>query len=207
MLFSLTEDSYDISQMEVDLALFPKCRDRERSRAARGEASATVTNVAVEEDMEIEAEENIEPQETISGILGTLSEDSSAKESLMGSPRAQIPERKRKLTSSTRTQRSSLTREDEASEEATPERPKRQKTGKNLSMMKQQVAQASGRAAADFETPSAPTFTTSQYGAEQGSTRVWGCKGMGKGGRHHKKMQPKKKTVTVQEGWEDPEVL
>ena len=120
----------------------------------------------------------------------------------MGSPRVQIPERKRRLTSSTRTQRSSLTREDEASKETTPERPKRQKTGKNLSMMKQQVAQASGRAAADFETPSAPTFTTSHYGAERGSTQ-----GMGKGGRHRKKTQPKKKTVTVQEGWEDPEVL
>ena len=157
--------------------------------------------------MEIEAEENIEPQETISGILGTLSEDSSAKESLMGSPRAQIPGRKRRLTSSIRSQRSSLTREDEASKEVTPEQPKRQKTGKNLSMMKQQAAQASGRAAVDFETPSAPTFATSQYGAEQGSTCVWGGKGMGKGGRHHKKTQPKKKTVTVQEGWKDPEVL
>ena len=95
VLFSLTEDSYDISQMEVDPALFPKRRDREGARAARSEASATVTNV--EEVMEIEAEENIDPQETISGILGTLSEDSSAKESLMGSPRAQIPGRKRRL--------------------------------------------------------------------------------------------------------------
>ena len=74
-------------------------------------------------------------------------------------------------------------------------------------MMKQQAAQASGRAAADFETPSAPTFATSQYGAERGSTRVWGGKGMGKRGRHRKKTQPKKKTPTVQEGWEDPEVL
>ena len=152
--------------MEVDSALFPKRPDREGARAARNEASTTVTNMAVEEVMEIEAEENIDPQETISGILGTLSEDSSAKESLMGSPRAQIPGRKRRLPSSIRSQRSSLTREDEASEEVTSERPKRQKTGKNLSMMKQQAAQASGRAAADFETPSAPTFATSQYGAE-----------------------------------------
>ena len=47
---------------KFDLALFPKHRDRGRSRAARGEASATVTNLAVEEDMEIEDEENIEPQ-------------------------------------------------------------------------------------------------------------------------------------------------
>ena len=202
VLFSLTEDSYDISRMEVDPALFPKCRDKEGARAARSEASATMTNI-----MEIEAEENIDPQETISGILGTLSEDSSAKESLMGSPRAQIPGRKRRLPSSIRSQRSSLTREDEASEEVTPERPKRQKTGKNLSMMKQQAAQASGRAAADFDTPSAPTFATSQYGAERGSTRVWGGKGMGKRGRHRKKTQPKKKTPTIQEGWEDPKVL
>ena len=163
--------------------------------------------MAVEEVMEIEAEENIDPQETISGILGTLSEDSSAKESLMGSPRAQIPGRKRRLPSSIRSQRSSLTREDEASEEVTPERAKRQKTGKNLSMMKQQAAQASGRAAVDFETPSAPTFATSQYGAEQGSTCVWGGKGMGKGGKHHKKTQPKKRASTIQEGWQDPEVL
>ena len=104
--FSLTEDSYDISQMVVDPALFPKRHDREGARADRGEASATVTNVAVKEVMEIEAEENIDPQETISGILGTLSEDSSAKESLMGSPRAQIPGRKRRLPSSIRSQRS-----------------------------------------------------------------------------------------------------
>ena len=112
VLFSLTEDSYDISRMEVDPALFPKRHDREGARAARSEASATVTNVAVEEVMEIEAEEDIDPQETISGILGTLSEDSSAKESLIGSPRAQIPGRKRRLPSSIRSQRSSLTRED-----------------------------------------------------------------------------------------------
>ena len=44
--------------------LVPKCCDREGARATRSEASATVTNVAVEEVMEIEAEENIDPQET-----------------------------------------------------------------------------------------------------------------------------------------------
>ena len=109
VLFSLTEDSYDILRMEVDPSLFPKhAQRRERSRPAGGETSATVTNVAVEDDVGIEQQE---------------SEDSSAKESLMGSPRAQIPGRKRHLTSSMRNQRSSLTCEDEASEDITPERP------------------------------------------------------------------------------------
>ena len=207
VLFSLTADSYDISRMEVDPSLFPKCAQRrERSGPTGGETSATVTNVAVEDDM------GIEQQETITSILGTLSEDSSAKESLMGSPRAQIPGRKRHLTSSTRSQRSSLTHEDEASEDITSERPKKQRTGKNLAMMKQQAAQASGRMAAEFNTPhgsrdTAPTFATSQYGADRGSTQVWGGKGLGKGGKHHKKGKPKKKVATIQEGWEDPEVL
>ena len=163
VLFSLTEDSYDILRMEVDPSLFPKCAQRrERSRPTGGEMSATVTNVAVEEDV------GIEPQETITSILGTLSEDSSAKDSLMGSPRAQIPGRKRCLTSSTRSQRSSLTCEDETSEDITPERPKKQRSGKNLAMMKQQTAQASGRMAAEFDTPhgsgdAVPTFEISIY--------------------------------------------
>ena len=182
VLFSLMEDSYAISRMEVDPSLFPKrAQKKEISRPTGGETSAAITNVAIEEDVEIE------PQETITSILGTLSEDSSAKESLTGSPRAQIPGKKRCLTSSTRTQRSSLTWEDEATEEATPERPKRQKTGKNLAMIKQQVAQESGRTAAEFETPMAPTFATSQYGTDRGSTRVCGGKGLGKGGRHGQK--------------------
>ena len=184
VLFSLTEDSYDISRMEVDPSLFPKHdQKKEKSRSTRVETSTTRTNVAIEEDVEIE------PQETITSTLGTLSEDSSAKESLMGFPRAQIPGKKRHLTLSARSQRSSLILEDEASEDITPERPKKQKTGKNLAMMKQQAAQETGRMAADFDTPQgsedvAPTFTTSQYGADQGSTHVWGGKGLGKGGRH-----------------------
>ena len=66
--------------------------------------------------------------------------------------------------------------------------------------------------ATEFDTPhgsrdAAPTFATSQYGADRGSTCVWGGKGLGKGGKHHTKGQPKKKAATVQEGREDPEVL
>ena len=208
ILFSLTEDSYDISRMEVDPYLFPKrAQKKERSRPTGGETSATRTNVVAEDDT------GIEPQETITSILGTLSEDSSTKESLMGSPRAQIPGRKRHLTSSARTRRSSLTREDEASEEVTLERPKRQRTGKNLAMMKQQAAQESGRTPAEFKTPKVhklqllPLPLPSMEQTEVLHQLGGGGKGLGKGGRHHKKGQPKKKIPTVWKGWEDPEVL
>ena len=209
ILYSLTEDSYDISRMAVDPSLFPPRRSSE-SPGAGSSGTAPRTNVAVTHSADIEGPEGPE-QETISEILGEISEESSAKESSMGSPHAQIP-KKQKLTSSTQTQRSSLTQEDEAtaSEGPTPERPKRAKvTGKNLALIKHQAAEATGRPISEFEGPeeepsqSTATFASSLYGMERGSTRVWGGKGLGKGGKRRKKAEPKKKTL---EGWEDPQV-
>ena len=49
----------------------------------------------------------------------------------------------------------------------------------------------------------ANTFASSLYGMERGLTRVWGGKGLGKGGKRRKKAKPKKKTL---EGWEDNQV-
>ena len=134
--------------MEINPSLFPV---RRSSESPGTEPSAPRTNVAVAHSADIEALE----QETISEILGEISEESSAKESSMGSPCARIP-KKRKLTSSTRSQRSSLTREDEATtlEGPMPERPKHAKvTGKNLALIKYQAAEATGRLILEFEGP------------------------------------------------------
>ena len=190
--------------MEIDPSLFPV---RRSSESPGTEPSAPRTNVAVAHSVDIEAPE----KETISEILGEISEESSAKESSMGSPHAWIP-KKWKLTASTCSQRSSLTREDEAtaSEGPTPERPKRAKvTGKNLALIKHQAAEATGRPILEFEGPEeessqpAATFASSLYGMETGSTRVWGGRGRRKSGKRRKKADPKKKTL---EGWEDPQV-
>ena len=176
ILYSLTEDSYDISHMEIDSPLFPQ---RRSSRSPRGELphSTPRTNAAVVQPTEIETPE----PETISDILGEISEESSAKESSIGSPWAQISTRKWKLTSSTCTQWSSLTREDEAtaSEGPTPQRPKHAKvSSKNLALIKHQAAEATGRPISEFEEPeeepskSTTTYASSLYGTERGSTRV-----------------------------------
>ena len=151
-------------------------------------------------------------ERSIKDLLGELSEDSSAKESAFGSPRATIP-KKRKKTATQRERETSLTREEEASEEQTPERPTKRPTGKNLSMMKQQAAEASGRTEDDFGSPEASTsqgtahrpagFSSSLYGLEYGSTRVFGGKGKGKGGKRKPK-KPKKKSL---ESWQDPQVV
>ena len=178
ILYSLMEDSYDISHMAVDSSLFPPRRSSE-SPGAGPSGTAPRTNVAVTHSADIEGPEGLE-QETISEILEEISEESSAKESSMGFPHAQIP-KKHKLTSSTLTQRSSLTREDKAtaSEGPTPERPKRAKvTGKNLALIKHQAAEATEKPISEFEGPeeepsqSTTTFASSLYGMEGGSVRV-----------------------------------
>ena len=109
-------------------------------------------------------------------------------------------------------------REEEESEGQTPERPATKPTGKNLSLMKQQAAAASGKSTEEFGSPSATTskdtaycpggYGSSLYGQERGSTRVWGGKGRGKGGKRKPK-NPKKTTPKGQalEGWQDPEVV
>ena len=151
-------------------------------------------------------------ESSLGELLGNVSKDSSANESSIGSPRAGVPKRKRK-TAMQKERQTSLTREDEASEEQTLERPSKGPSGKNLSMMKQQAAEATGRSTEEFGSPEASTsresahrpagFSSSLYGAEHGSTRVWGGKGQGKGGRRKPK-KPKKKTL---ESWQDPQVV
>ena len=81
ILYSLMEDAYDISRMEIDPSLFPH---RRTSESPRGESSLSTprTNVAVAQPRDTEIQE----QETISDILEEISEVSSAKESAMGSP-------------------------------------------------------------------------------------------------------------------------
>ena len=118
------------------------------------------------------------------------------------------PKKKRKTTTQQKKRE-----EEEASEEPTPERPAKRPSGKNLSLMKQQAAEASGRTADDFGSPEATTsrstahklagFSSSLYGLEHGSTRVFGGKGRGKGGRR----KPKKSKKKALQGWEDPQVV
>ena len=127
-------------------------------------------------------------------------------------PRATVLKKKRKTTAQ-RERETSLAEEGEASAEQTPERPVKKPSGKNLSLMKQQAAEATGRTADDFGSLEASTsgstvhrpagFSSSLYGLEHGSTRVFGGKGRGKGGRRKPK-KPKKKTL---QGWEDPQVV
>ena len=204
LLISLTEDSYDIYQMEVDPALIPKSKIPPKTKKRTYDErvrSATSSGFGV-------ASERL-----ITDLLGEVSEDSSAKESALGSPRPVVPKKKRK-TATQREKETSCTREEEgASEEQTPERPAKRPSGKNLSLMKQQAAEASGCAEEDFGSPEATTsggtahrpagFSSSLYGLERGSTRVWGGKGKGKGGRRKPK-KPKKKDL---QSWQDPEVV
>ena len=203
LLISLTEDSYDIYQMEVDPALIPKSKIPPKTKKRTYDErvkSATSSGFGV-------ASERV-----LTDLLGEASEDSSAKESAFGSPRPVVPKKKRK-TATQREKETNRTREEEgASEEQTPERPVKRPTGKNLSLMKQQAAEASGRAEEDFGSPVATAsstahrpagFSSSLYGLERGSTRVWGGKGRGKGGRRKPK-KPKKKDL---QSWQDPEVV
>ena len=135
ILISLTEDSYDVYQMEVDPTLVPKSKTLQKAKKRTYEervrsASSSGFGVASESSLR--------------DLLGEVSEDSSAKESAFGSPQAVTPKNKRKTTTQ-REKESSRTREEgEALEELTPEKPTKRPSGKNLSLMKQQVAEASG---------------------------------------------------------------
>ena len=207
VLISLTEDSYEVYQMEVDPALIPKSKvikpkKRSYEERVRAESSSGF---------------GVARESTITELLGELSEDSSAKESCFGSPKSTVPKKKRKKATQ-RERESSLVREEEESEGQTPERPKTKPTGKNLSLMKQQAAAASGKSTEEFGSPGVTTdkgtayrpgaYSSSLYGQEHGSTRVWGGKGRGKGGRRKPKA-PKKKTLKEQklESWQDPQVV
>ena len=202
VLISLTEDSYDVYQMEVDPALIPKSKIPPKAKKRTYDErvlSATSSGFGVASESSIQE------------LLGDVSEDSSAKESAFGSPRTPVPKKKKK-TVAQRERETSRAREGEVSEEQTPERPVKRTSGKNLSLMKQQAAEATGRTTDEFGSPEASTsggtvhrpagFSKSLYGLEHGSTRVFGGKGRGKGGRR-KPVKPKKKNL---QGWEDPQV-
>ena len=203
ILVSLTEDSYEVYQMEVDPALIPKSKASQKAKKRTYEErvrSATSSGFGVASEGSLRE------------LLGDVSEDSSAKESALSSPRTPVPKKKKK-TATQWERETSRTREEEVSEEPTPERPIKTPSGKNLSLMKQQAAEATGRTTDDFGSPEASTsggivhqpagFSKSLYGLEHGSTRIFGGKGRGKGGRRKPK-KPKKKTL---QGWEDPQVV
>ena len=207
VLISQTEDSYEVYNMEVDPSLIPK------SKVAKAKKRSYEDRVRAESSSGF----GVARESTITELLGELSEDSSAKESCFGSPKSTVPKKKRKKATQ-RERESSLVREEEESEGQTPERPTTKPTGKNLSLMKQQAAEAAGKSTEEFGSPGATTkkdtayrpggYGSSLYGEEHGSTRVWGGKGRGKGGKRKPK-HPKKTTQKGQEleGWQDPEVV
>ena len=201
ILISLTEDSYDIYQMEVDPTLIPKSKTLSKAKKRTYQErvqSATSSGFGVASES------------ALRDLLGEVSEDSSAKESAFDSPKAVAPKQRRKTV--TQRKRSNETEEEETSEGQTPERPIQKPSGKNLSLMKQQAAEATGRATEEFGSPEVTRkegtahrpsgYSSSLYGLERGSTRVFGGKGKGKGGRR----KPKKPKKKVLEGWEDPQV-
>ena len=207
VLISQTEDSYEVYQMPIDPALIPKTKVVKAKKRS------------YEERMRAESSSGfgVAREGTIKELLGELSEDSSAKESCFESPKSTVPKKKRKKAAQ-REKESSLVREGEESEGQTPERPTTTPTGKNLSLMKQQAAAATGKSTEEFGSPGATTskdtihrpggYSSSLYGLQHGSTRIWGGKGRGKGGKRKPK-DPKKTTQKGQklEGWQDPEVV
>ena len=207
VLISQTEDSYEVYNMEVDPALVPKTKVVKAKKRTYDDRVKAQTSSGF----------GVARESTIKELLGELSEDSSAKESCFGSPKATVPKKKRK-TATQREKKSSLVREEEESEGQTPERPTTKPTGKNLSLMKQQAAEAAGKSTDEFGSPGTSTkkdtayrpggYGSSLYGQEHGSTRVWGGKGRGKGGKRKPK-HPKKTTQKEQklESWQDPEVV
>ena len=118
--------------------------------------------------------------------------------------------KRRRLTPSEWGTRASVTREDEVetseedSEEAPPTKKQKTLTGKNLAALRRQTAQLEGQKEEELslrDTHGGKTFKDSVYGQDRGSTRVFGGKGKGKGGKHRQKATPQK-----QKGWQDPEV-
>ena len=127
----------------------------------------------------------------IGSLLQEISEESSAKESMVGSPRVARPKRKRKRPQTGK----------EAEEPAQKKTP----SGKNLAAMRREMSQEGGK---ELQTPKTVGFKESLYGQERGSTRIWGGKGKGKRGNKRKKTPQKKKPgpVPILEGWQDPQV-
>ena len=164
--------------------------DEQGSGNGEGESSE-------EEGHPAEASQSEAPR--IGEMLQELLEESSAKESTMGSPRVSKQKRKRK--------HSRMEREEETTEDSEGSATKKKKTpsGKNLAAMKRQMSKESGK---ELQTPKTVGFKDSLYGQEHGSTRIWGGKGRSKAGQKRKKTVPKKKKAgqIPIEGWQDPEV-
>ena len=211
VLISQTEDSYEVYQMEVDPSLIPKdkvakAKKRSREDRVRAESSSGF---------------GVARESTITELLGEISEDSSAKESCFDSPKSTVPKKKRKKATQ-REKESSLVREEADSEGQTPERPTVKPTGKNLSLMKQQAAAATGKSAEEFGSPGPPlvvekleVLCTGQEGTavlymdkNMDRPESGEVKGRGKGGKRKPK-NPKKTTSKgpTLEGWQDPEVV
>ena len=131
----------------------------------------------------------------IGDLLQELSEESSAKESLVGSPRVSRPKRKRKHSRA----------QQDVEEREEPVQKKRTPSGKNLATMRREMSQEGGK---ELQTPKTVGFKESLHGREHGSTRVWGGKGRGKSRNKRKKKTPqKKKSGPIPlEGWQDPQV-
>ena len=177
-------------------------RMRERLRAETNIAVSTEEELIEEPEIrEIEdQEEEYEMEQEAS--IGEMLEDMGGD-----SPHIQMPKRQN-ITEGAR--RVSATREEEATvaevEVSTSKRTKA--TGKNLAAMRRQVAEETGCEQSALGTPRG--FKESLYGKEQGSTRVWGGKGRGKGGRKCKGTPTStstKKKQKLEEGWQDPAVL
>ena len=154
-------------------------------------------------------------------------EDTSAKESIGGSPEPR--RRKRRLSASERQRESSLGRSGNRKTAETGSSTKRGKyvsTGKDIRSLQRTVAAEQGVPEAKLSTPK--TYKSSLYGQtqrekkqEQAESRkeqrapiLFGGKGRGKGGR--KQPTPKKRTgkamitqkaAATRQGWQDPQVI
>ena len=209
LLISRTQDSHEVYQMSKDMEPTTiHMRGRKHPAEAVGvpPPQQSVSNVAVSQQDTISQEQS----ESISEML----------DSQLESPHEQLPKR-RKVSSTLRSIWASVTREDEAEvteeeetvvEETPSTTPSRRVTGKNLTVLKRQVAVDAGKSVQELATPGdagSKAFKDSVYSQDRGSTRIWGGKGQGKTGR--KKRKPatptKKKSGDQLERWQDPDVV
>ena len=216
ILISRTEDTHEIYQMARDLDISKFQKETATVAAAASASGAGTSNVAVEGDETIQ-QEGDQPTASITEMLEDLpaSEESSAKESAVGSPRGKVPKRKL-LSRSERGTRVSVTRGEEVEPSEgdgdgppAAKKAKKTATGKNLAALRRQTAEQEGRDPEDLFLPTTPggkTFKDSVYGQDRGSTRVFGGKGRGKSGKHRQKATPKKLQIKLK-GWQDPQVV
>ena len=176
---SRTEDSHEVYQMSKNLDP-PTFRKRGQKRAASAlgappEQEASVSNVAVSQSDIIEQEETeqeetgeeTEQEEVEPREVDQEASISEMLESQLESPHEQLPKRRR-MSRTLRSARTSVTREDEAevTEEEEPEAPITSKkvSGKNFAALKRQTAADTGRSEMELATPGgSKTFKDSTY--------------------------------------------